>query len=85
MHTKLHDRSEDDEIGFNDEMLYCLRPIIFSCVENLKFGIKADGIIIDGATKRYCSEYYDKRKLRNHDEELEINGIKTQIRFRALE
>ena len=55
MHTKLHDRSKDDETGFNDEMMFCLQPIPYSCPEKLKFGIKADAVIIDGATQRYCT------------------------------
>ena len=55
MLTKFHDRTDDD---YNDEMLFCLQPIPFSNPGKLKFGIKADAVIIDLGTKRYCEECF---------------------------
>jgi hypothetical protein len=46
--SKFHDRSADcGTHGYNDEILFCLKPIKLSARENLKFGLKADAVIID--------------------------------------
>ena len=49
--TSKHDRSRDGKRGYNDELLFCLEPILFSIAEKqIRYGIKADAVIIDGAT-----------------------------------
>ena len=49
--TSKHDRRRDGRRGYNDEMLYCLEPILFSIAKKqIRYGIKADAVIIDGAT-----------------------------------
>ena len=55
--SKFHDRSSDcGTDGYNDEILFCLNPIKLSGPENLKFGLKADAVIIDKGTKIYCED-----------------------------
>lgn len=66
--TDMHTRRRDGSRGYNDEMLFCLEPIIFSFAENqLRYGIKADAVRIDGETKRFCTECFDKQRPKRHD------------------
>ena len=81
--TQFHDRVID---GYNDEVLFCLEPIQFTRLENqLRLGIKADAVVIEGATKRFCSDCYEQKKSIRHDQELKFNEVQTQIRYRPLE
>lgn len=57
--NELHDRRNDN---FEDEMLFCIRPIPNTCIDNFKFGIKADAVIVDGDTKRYCEVCYENKR-----------------------
>ena len=84
--TELHDRTKDN---FDDEMLFCVQPIPLKYIDNLKFGIKADAVIVDGDTKRiYCEVCYEgKRKTRavEHASAYAFDDVSTQIRYRPLE
>ena len=55
MHTEFHDRMGDGEYGYNDEMIFCIQPLAYQHAEMpLKFGIKADALLIDSDTKILC-------------------------------
>ena len=49
--TCKHDRRRDGPKGYNDEMLFCLEPVLLTIGEKqIRYGIKADVVIIDGET-----------------------------------
>lgn len=82
--SKFHDRRKDD---YNDEMLFCLEPIQFLPLKNqLKHKINLDAVLIDGETKRICSQCYKKQRTLIHDNDILFNDHPApQILYSPLE
>ena len=66
-------------------MLFCIRPLNCSTKYDSSTQLKADAVIIDGATKRFCTECFDKHQEKKENERVMFDGISKQKRYRAME